>query len=71
MTPFQRLLNTVDTLQDDLSVARLLAVYPSYIQQWRPRERMLDDGRVVIESGLEPSGGFIATANVILSHAHP
>ena len=51
---------------DEDAVAPRLWVHPAYVRQWRPRERVMPDGRVVIEQGLEPSGGFVAAALAIL-----
>lgn len=67
MKPFAQLVSLADARKDDASVAARLGIYPAYVQQWRERERILDDGRTHIEPGLEPSAGFIAAALAILS----
>jgi hypothetical protein len=53
---------------DEHAAAPRLGVHPEFVCQWRPRERLLPDGRTIIESGWEPSAGFVASAlNIIRS----
>lgn len=62
MKPLEEL---VELTKDEIAYAPLLSVYPEFIRQWRRRERLLD-GAITIESGYEPSQGFIASALAIL-----
>lgn len=51
---------------DEHATAPRIGVYPEFIRSWRERERKLNDGRTIIESGWEPSAGFVAAALAIL-----
>ncbi len=68
MKPFDAFRAEVDRLQDDALVACRLWCSVEYVRSWRDRERTLPDGRVVVETGIEPSGGFMGAALAILRH---
>lgn len=51
---------------DEHATAPRLWVDPAAVRSWRPRPRELSDGRTIVESGCEPSSGFIAAALAIL-----
>lgn len=64
MKPFQELLAYAEAIET-AEICQLLCVYPEYVNFWKPRTRLLPDGRTVIEPGWEPSAGFIAVALAI------
>lgn len=63
MKPIQEL---IALTADETATAPKLCVHPNFIRQWRPRSRVLPDGRTIVEPGWEPSSGFIAAALAIL-----
>lgn len=59
------LLQIVDKIGES-EAARLLWCSPEFVHSWRPRHRLLPDGRFIVESGWAPSAGFVAAALAIL-----
>jgi len=53
----------ISLTQDEHTTARRLCVSPEFVRSWRPRKHW-QTGR--IESGWEPSQGFIAVALAVL-----
>lgn len=65
MKPFDELIAEAER-QGHAIVAARLAVSVEMVCSWYPRERTLPDGRTIVDTGVEPSGGFVACALALL-----
>lgn len=66
MKPIEELLEIVSPESNRKKAASLLHVHIGFVEQWFPRERILPNGKKIVEQGVEPSAGFIACALAIL-----